>query len=139
MIKDQMLSEDSTDEMPAKISTTTKSANPDNKTTVQKRGFPESKEYSSNSTKYIKSKYETYLYDKNAIDNIVNQGQQPFMEILSKQFRVIHMKGDFNNFQNEYLTNFLHRCLYKAPIHSVFSKFGIGERTFSVNQASSIK
>ena len=43
------------------------------------------------------------------IKKLAINGNQPFMEILNKNFKVIYIDGEINFFQKEYLTNFLHR------------------------------
>ena len=89
---------------------------------------------SNRNVKYAsKSLYESHLYDTNQINTIVKEGRQPFMDLLSKQFRVIVIKNDYNYFQNEYITNYLHRCLYKAPIHNEYHKYGIYDKKFDKN------
>lgn len=53
--------------------------------------------------------YYDMLCDKNKIKTLANDGQQPFMKILSKHFKVIYIKEEMNFFQNEYLINFIYK------------------------------
>jgi len=53
--------------------------------------------------------YYDMLCDKDKIKTLAVDGQQPFMQILSKHFRVIYIKEEMNFFQTEYLVNFIYK------------------------------
>lgn len=56
----------------------------------------------------IQSYYEL-LCDKEKIQTLAKDGKQPFMEVLSKHFRVIYIKEETNFFQDEYIVNFVYK------------------------------
>ena len=56
----------------------------------------------------INSYYEL-LCDQDKIKTLANAGKQPFMEILSKHFRVVYIKEEMNFFQTEFLINFVYK------------------------------
>lgn len=49
------------------------------------------------------------LYNKNIISVLANQGNQPFAELLSKQFRLMFLQANEREPQRAHLVNFLHR------------------------------
>ena len=61
----------------------------------------------------INSYYEL-LYDKDKIQTLAKDGKQPFMEVLSKHFRVIYIKEETNFFQNEFIVNFVYKYNYSV-------------------------
>lgn len=55
------------------------------------------------------SSYYELLCDKNRINTLANDGDQPFMETLSKHFKVLDINHELNFFQYEYIVNFIHQ------------------------------
>ncbi len=49
------------------------------------------------------------LYDQNVISTLAHKGNQPFAELLSKQFRLIFLDSKDRELQRTHLVNFLHR------------------------------
>ena len=49
------------------------------------------------------------LYDQSVITTLAHKGNQPFAELLSKQFRLIFLDSKDRELQRVHLVNFLHR------------------------------
>lgn len=60
---------------------------------------------------------ESYtIYDTKAIETLATAGQQPLMQTLAKDFRIVTINEDYNTFQFDFIKNFLHKSLYKSII-----------------------
>jgi len=56
------------------------------------------------------------LYDAKKLDILADEGAQPFMKIMYRNFKVLTVNSEYNMYQLEYLSNFLHRALYKSIV-----------------------
>ena len=48
------------------------------------------------------------------MSKIANEGGQPFLNILSKNFKILTINKEYNEYQLQFMHNFLHRALYKS-------------------------
>ena len=63
------------------------------------------------------------LCDNKKLSQIADDGGQPFLNILSKNFKILTANEEYNEYQLQFLSNFLHRALYKSIIPEEFIEY----------------